>query len=162
LRRYGSNAPGGADPANSFNDNRSDVHRCRHINRREQRDLVEMHGVLNMRNLLIAALFLVPFPAFAGTAITVSVGATTETWTLSDTDQQKFEAWVQTAYKCKDAGPSTPCTPYTLAESEALWARAILQGTADNVTQFQNTVAATAAINATTPIGFNVGATKKK
>jgi hypothetical protein len=120
-----------------------------------------MHGVLKMKNLLVAALFLVPLPALAGTTITVSVGTTSETWTLSDTDQQKFEAWLQTAYKCTPVPPATTCTT-VLVEAEAAWAKAMLQGTANNVTSFQNTVAATAAINATTPVGFDVGATKKK
>ena len=145
-----------------------------------------------MRNLLAAAFLFAPLHALAGTTITVSVGDVSETWTLSDTDQQKFEAWVQTAYTCVTAAPATTvsppaqrqsplpmpsptprqsppapapqatgCTPLTLAESEALWAKATLQGTADNVTRFQNTVAATIAVNATAPIGFNVGPAKK-
>lgn len=121
-----------------------------------------MHGVLNMRCLLIAALALLPLPAFAGTTITVSVGAITETWTLADVDQQKFEAWVKVAYPCTPVAPATSCTALTLAESEALWAKATLQGTANNVDRFQDTVAATAAVNATTPIGFNVDSAKKK
>jgi hypothetical protein len=119
-----------------------------------------------MNRFLFPLLFLaLPFSSqgvLAGTTITVSVGSTSETWTLSDTDQQKFEAWVQTAYKCASVPPATTCTAFTLAESEAAWAKATLQGTADNVTRFQNQVAATAAVNATTPIGFSVGATKAK
>lgn len=113
---------------------------------------------------LIAVLFLIPLPALAATSITVSVGGVQEVWNLSDTDQQKFEAWVQNTYKCAPIPPAGDCTAFTLAESETLWAKAMLQGTADNVTRFQNTVAATAAVNATTPIGFNVGTgvTKKK
>jgi hypothetical protein len=101
-----------------------------------------------MKRLLIAALLLVPLPALAGTTITVSVGTTTETWTLSDTDQQKFEAWVKYAYPCS----GKDCTPLALTESEALWAKATLQGTVDNVTRFQNEVATKAALDATTPL----------
>jgi hypothetical protein len=115
----------------------------------------------DMKKLFFVALLLAPFPAFAGMTITISVGAgTSETWTLSDTDQQKFEAWVRTAYKCLPVPPAQTCTT-VLADAESAWAKATLQGTANNVTQFQNTVASMAAINATTPVGFNVGATKK-
>ena len=96
-----------------------------------------------------------------GTTITVSVGATSETWTLSDTDQQKFEAWVQVAYKCAPVPPATTCTT-VLTDVQGVWAKATLQGTANNVDRFQDTVAATAAVNAITPIGFSVGATKKR
>ena len=46
------------------------------------------------------------------------------------------------------------CTPFTLAESEALWAQATLKGTANNVQSFQNAIAATAAMKATTPVGY--------
>jgi hypothetical protein len=115
-----------------------------------------------MKRVLLIALLLTPVPALAATSITVMVGGVQEVWNLSDTDQQKFEAWVQSAYKCTPppseptTPPATPCTALTLEESEALWAKATLQGTADNVQRFQNTVAATAAVNATTPIGFNV------
>jgi hypothetical protein len=113
-----------------------------------------------MNRLLLAAFLLAPLPAFAGTTITVSVGATSETWTLSDTDQQKFEAWVQSAYRCAPVPPATTCTT-VLADAESAWAKATLQGTADNVTNFQNNLAAAVAVKATTPVGFNVGATKK-
>lgn len=134
----------------------------------------------------LLALLLFTTPAFAGTVITVSVGDVSETWTLSDTDQQKFEAWVQFSYRCPQPPPppvltqsmqglqppapihaprvtvAQNCTsPLTLAESEAEWAKATLQGTFDNVTRFQNTVAAAAAVGATTPIGFSIGTTKK-
>ena len=101
----------------------------------------------------LLALLLITTPAFAGTTITVSVGDVSEVWTLSDTDQQKFEAWVQNTYKC--TGPPD-CVPLTLAESEALWAKATLQGTADNVTRFQNILASTVAVEAIAPIGFEV------
>jgi hypothetical protein len=113
-----------------------------------------------MKNLLIAALLIAPLPAFAATSITVSVGGVQEVWNLADVDQQKFEAWVKVAYPCAPVPPATTCTT-VLADAEAAWAKATLQGTADNVTRFQNTVAATAAVSATTPIGFNVGGTKK-
>jgi hypothetical protein len=49
----------------------------------------------------------------------------------------------------------------TLAESETAWALATLKGTADNVTRFQNTLAAAVAVKATTPVGFNVEGIKK-
>lgn len=110
---------------------------------------------------LLAALLLAPLPALAGTTITVSVGTISETWTLNDADQAKFEAWVQSAYKCTPVAPATECTT-VLADAESAWAKATLQGTADNVTRFQNQVAATAAVNATTPIGFSVNSTKRK
>jgi hypothetical protein len=113
-----------------------------------------------MNHAIIFALLLAPLPALAGTTITVSVGEVSEVWTLSDTDQQKFEAWVKVTYGCKSVPPATECTT-VLADAESAWAKATLQGTADNVTRFQNQVAATAAVNATTPIGFSVGATKK-
>ena len=103
-----------------------------------------------MNRAIVLALLLIPLPALAGTTITVSVGDVSEVWTLSDTDQQKFEAWVQTAYKCT----GHDCTALTIAESEALWAQATLQGTANNVQQFQNIIASKAAMDATTPVGF--------
>ena len=127
-----------------------------------------MHGVLNMKRvILIVVLYFValtlavlyPLKSFAAD-ITVSVGTVSETWTLTVTDQSKFEAWVQNAYACKPVAPATECTT-VLADAESAWAKATLQGTADNVTRFQNTVAAMAAVQATTPIGFSVGARKK-
>jgi hypothetical protein len=121
---------------------------------------MEMHGILNMKALLVA-LVLLPFPALAED-VTVSVGGVSEVWTLAASDQQKFEAWVKFAYPCKPVPPATECTPLTLAESEALWAKATLQGTADNVTRFQNIVAAKAAVDATTPVGFDTRAGVKK
>ena len=121
---------------------------------------MEMLGVLTMKKLLFVALLFASSSAFAGTTITVSVGTVSETWTLSDADQQKFEAWVQVAYKCTPVPPATTCTT-VLADAETAWAKATLKGTANNVDRFQDTVAATAAMNATTPIGFSVGATKK-
>lgn len=112
-----------------------------------------------MKTLL--ALLLLTSPAFAATSITVSVGDVQEVWNLSDMDQQKFEAWVKVAYGCKPVPPALECTT-VLTDAESAWAKATLQGTADNVTRFQNTLAATAAVKATTPIGFDVGETKKK
>lgn len=114
-----------------------------------------------MKRALLVALFLVPLPALAED-ITVSIGAVSEVWTLAPADQPKFEAWVKTAYACRPVPPATECTALTTAESEALWAKATLQGTADNVTRFQNQVAAAAAISQTAPIGFNVGTKAKK
>jgi hypothetical protein len=116
---------------------------------------------MNMNRALLVALLLIPLPALAATSITVSVGGVQEVWNLSDADQQKFEAWVKVAYKCVPVAPATECTT-VLADAESAWAKATLQGTADNVTRFQNTVAATAAVSATTPIGFNVGDGAKK
>ena len=104
-----------------------------------------------MKNTILAIALLLPAPALAQSAMTVTIGDVAETWNMAAPDQTKFEAWVQSAYKCE---PQPSCAPLTLAESESLWAKATLQGTADNVTKFQNMVAATAAINATTPIGF--------
>ena len=120
---------------------------------------MEMHGILNMKKLILAALLLAPAPSFAED-ITVSVGGVSEVWTLASADQQKFEAWVKTAYACKPVAPATECTT-VLADAESAWAKATLQGTADNVTRFQNQVAAAAAVQATTPIGFNVEAKEK-
>ena len=113
-----------------------------------------------MKRILLACLLLAPLPALAED-ITVSVGAVSEVWTLATTDQSKFEAWVKTAYACKPVAPATECTT-DLATAESEWAKATLQGTADNVTRFQNQVAAAAAVQATTPIGFNVGTAAKK
>lgn len=116
-----------------------------------------------MNRVLLAIFLLVPLPVMAGTSITVSVGGVQEVWNLSDQDQAKFEAWVKVAYKCTPVPPAVECTELPLAESESLWAKTTLQGTANNVDRFQDTVAATAAVRATTPIGFNVnGETKKK
>jgi hypothetical protein len=116
--------------------------------------------MVRLSPLFLAALLLAPLPALAED-ITVSVGGVSEVWTLATTDQQKFEAWVKTAYACKPVAPATECTT-VLADAESAWARATLQGTADNVTRFQNTVAATAAVQATTPIGFNVEGREKR
>ena len=59
-----------------------------------------------MNRFLLAILFLaLPSLALAGTTITVSVGTTSEAWTLSDTDQQKFEAWVQTSLQVRPLFP---------------------------------------------------------
>jgi hypothetical protein len=49
-----------------------------------------------------------------------------------------------------------------LAEAEAMWARATLQGTVNNVTNFQNTIASKAAMDATQPVGFSVNGTAVK
>ena len=67
----------------------------------------------------------------------------------------------EVAYPCTPVAPATTCTT-VLADAETAWAKATLQGTANNVDRFQDTVAATAAVNAITPIGFSVDATKKK
>jgi hypothetical protein len=127
---------------------------------------MEMHGILNMKRIILAALLLAPVSlsncAALAEDITVSVGGVSEVWTLASSDQQKFEAWVKAAYACTPVAPATTCET-VLADAESAWAKATLQGTADNVTRFQNTVAATAAVQATTPIGFNVeGKAKKK
>ena len=120
-----------------------------------------------MNRALLVALLLAPLAlssqgVLAATSITVSVGGVQEVWNLSDVDQQKFEAWVQVAYKCMPVPPATTCTT-VLADAESAWAKATLKGTADNVTRFQDTLAAKIAVEATTPIGFNVGdGTKKK
>lgn len=118
-----------------------------------------------MKKLILAALLLAPVSlsncAALAEDITVSVGGVSEVWTLAPADQTKFEAWVTVAYACKPVAPATECTT-VLADAESAWAKATLQGTADNVTRFQNTVAATAAVQATTPIGFNVEAKAKK
>jgi hypothetical protein len=115
-----------------------------------------------MKRILLAAILLAPLPALAED-ITVSVGAVSEVWTLATTDSQKFEAWVKTAYPCMPLGSVQCNDPLdALAASESAWAKATLQGTADNVTRFQNQVAAAAAVQATTPIGFNVGTKAKK
>ena len=113
-----------------------------------------------MKRILLAALLLAPLPALAED-ITVSVGGVSEVWTLASSDQSKFEALVKSAYPCKPVAPATECTT-DLAAAESEWAKATLQGTADNVTRFQNTVAATAAVAATTPVGFNVEAKGKR
>jgi hypothetical protein len=114
-----------------------------------------------MKRILLASLLLLaPLPALAED-ITVSVGAVSEVWTLASSDQQKFEAFVKSAYPCKPVAPATECTT-DLATAESEWAKATLQGTADNVTRFQNTVAAAAAVQATTPVGFNVEAKGKR
>ena len=117
---------------------------------------MEMHGVLNMKRLLLAAILLAPLPALADN-LTVSVGSVAETWTLSADDQTKFDEWVQAEYKCTatiplPAPPAPPCTPLTLAQSQALWAKATLQGTIDNVDRHHKLKAAQDAAGAVSPI----------
>lgn len=113
-----------------------------------------------MKRLLFAFLLL-PLPALAED-MTVSIGAVSETWTLSTADQTKFEQWVQNAYKCAPVPPATTCTALTVAESETLWAKATLQGTVDNVNRYHNILAAQDAVAGTPPITPQIGKTKGK
>ena len=53
------------------------------------------------------------------------------------------------AYKCTD---KPDCTPLTLAQSEALWAQATLQGTLDNVARWDKIQTAQQAIAGVPPI----------
>lgn len=116
------------------------------------------------RALLVALFFLsttfLSQEALAQTVMTVSVGAISEPWNMSADDQAKFEAWVQWAYKCTPVPPAAECTPLTLAESESLWAKATLQGTADNVTKYQNNIVSQAAVSRTAPVGYDAGMAK--
>ena len=98
-----------------------------------------------MRTLL--AFLLLASPAFAAD-MSVSIGGVTETWTLSSADQTKFDAWVQSAYKCT----GIDCTPLTLAQAEVLWAQATLQGTIDNVTRWDKLQTAQQAVAEIPPI----------
>jgi hypothetical protein len=108
-----------------------------------------------MNRFFAVVFFLVPLPALAED-ITVSIGAVSETWTLSSEDQQRFDQWVQTAYKCPippPIGAPAPCTPVnTLAESQLLWAKSTLQGTINNVERHHKAIAAGAAVGNVTPI----------
>jgi hypothetical protein len=110
--------------------------------------------------IFLTLLLFFPLPALAED-MTVSIGAVSETWTLSAADQTKFEQWVQNAYKCTIVPPATTCTALTVAESEALWATATLQGTIDNVNRYHNILAAQEAVAGTPPITPQIGKTKK-
>jgi hypothetical protein len=128
----------------------------------------------DMKRALLAALFLLPTPVLAQTTITVSVGNVSEKWDMTADDQAKFEAWVQWTYKCGASpvvmgnpampppAPRQDCTPLTLGESETLWAKGMLQGTADNVTKYQNAIVSAAAVSQAKPIGFQMNGPAKE
>jgi hypothetical protein len=113
-----------------------------------------------MKHLLFAAFLFVPLPVLAAD-VTVSVGTVSEIWPLNAGDQIKFEQWVQYAYPCKPIPPATTCTPLTLAESESMWVKAILQGTVNNVNQYHKFLAAQEAAKGVMPIASPAD-TKKK
>lgn len=107
---------------------------------------------------LFAALLLFPLPALADN-LTVGAGATSETATLSTADTQKFNEWVQDAYKCT---PQPNCTPFTLAQSRSAWAIATLQGSVDNANRYHNVKAMSEAVAGVPPITPVMSAGKKK
>lgn len=118
---------------------------------------MEMHGVLTMKYLLLAALLLVPLPALAQqdeNDITITVkaaqgGKTSQTWTMTSEDMAAFQEWVLSQYG-GSPGPGRPA--YTPDEAMTAWADATLKGTSDNITRYHKLKAAQDAANGVPPI----------